>query len=67
MFLQEVQSCLSKGAIEPVPASENLQGFYSTNFLVPKKTGDLRLKTYPESETFQQEGSNSDFQDGALV
>ena len=33
---------LEKAAIEPVPIAEEHLGFYSTLFLVPKKTGYLR-------------------------
>ena len=39
---QEVKELLQKGAIEPVPQEHINQGFYSTLFLVPKKTGELR-------------------------
>lgn len=42
IILSEVESLLEKGAIEPVPPSQIKSGFYSTFFLVPKKTGDLR-------------------------
>ena len=42
VILSEVESLLEKGAIEPVPLSQIKSGFYSTFFLVPKKTGDLR-------------------------
>ena len=42
IILTEVESLLEKGAIEPVPISQINSGFYSTFFLVPKKTGDLR-------------------------
>lgn len=38
----EVEKLLQKGAIEPVPPENMKTGFYSTFFLVPKKTGDLR-------------------------
>ena len=38
----EVEKLLQKGAIEPVPPAEMETGFYSTFFVVPKKTGDLR-------------------------
>ncbi|CAC5394844.1 unnamed protein product [Mytilus coruscus] len=38
----EVEAFLEKGAIEKVPQSEIGQGVYSTLFLVPKKTKDLR-------------------------
>ena len=39
---QEINSLLEKKAIEVVPFSQIHSGFYSTLFLVPKKTGDLR-------------------------
>ena len=42
IILTDVESLLEKGAIEPVPISQINSGFYSTFFLVPKKTGDLR-------------------------
>ena len=42
IILTEVESLLEKGAIEPVPISQINSGFYSTLFLFPKKTGDLR-------------------------
>ena len=38
----EVESLLQKAAIEPVPFAQRQQGFYSTFFLVPKKSGELR-------------------------
>ena len=38
----DVEKILGKIVIEPVPLAELNQGFYSTLFLVPKKTGDLR-------------------------
>ena len=38
----EIESLLQKAVIEPVPFAQRLQGFYSTFFLVPKKSGDLR-------------------------
>lgn len=38
----EVEKLLQKGAIEPVTPAEMGTGFYSTFFVVPKKTGDLR-------------------------
>ena len=41
MLLEEVSTLSRKGAIEPVPRKER-DGYYSTYFLVPKKTGDLR-------------------------
>ena len=42
VLLQEVQSLLDKRAVELVPEGCVHQGYYSTYFLVPKKTGDLR-------------------------
>ena len=39
---EEIQKLLLKGAIMKVPPEQWHQGFYSTYFLVPKKTGDLR-------------------------
>lgn len=42
ILMQEVEKLLQKRAIEPVPLAEIHKGFYSTFFLVPKKTGDLR-------------------------
>ena len=39
---KEVKKLLEKNAIEPVPVQEINEGFYSTFFIVPKKTGDLR-------------------------
>ena len=42
IFLSEVDKLLEKGAIEPVPLENMRTGFYSTFFLVPKKSGGLR-------------------------
>ena len=42
VLLEEVQSLLQKRAIEIVPRDQAEEGFYSTLFVVPKKTGDLR-------------------------
>ena len=42
VLVEEVQKLLLKRAIEPVPTLEQGQGFYSTYFLVPKKSGELR-------------------------
>ncbi|XP_059894386.1 uncharacterized protein LOC132447566, partial [Gadus macrocephalus] len=39
---QEVATLLGKGAIEVVEPQEQLDGFYSTYFLVPKKDGGFR-------------------------
>ena len=41
-LLSEVESLLTKRAIEQVPANQARSGQYSIYFLVPKKTGDLR-------------------------
>jgi ribonuclease HI len=41
VILEEVHALLSKNAIELVP-SANKEGFFSSIFLVPKKTGELR-------------------------
>jgi hypothetical protein len=41
VLLEEVVVLLRKGAIEVVNNFKS-RGFYSTYFLVPKKTGDLR-------------------------
>ena len=38
----EIESLLQKAVMEPVPFAQRLQGLYSTFFLVPKKSGDLR-------------------------
>lgn len=38
----EVKELLQKHAVEYVPLNDIQNGFYSTFFLVPKKTGDLR-------------------------
>ena len=42
IILQEVEKLLKKGAIEIVPWQDTHKGFYSTFFLVPKKSGGLR-------------------------
>ena len=42
ILLDEVDSLLGKGAIERVSESDAAHGYYSTYFLVPKKTGDMR-------------------------
>ena len=59
---QEVEKLLEKEVIEPVPLAELNQGFYSTFFLVPKKTGDLRsvinlkpLNQYLRSQHFKMD------------
>ena len=38
----EVKSLIEKGAVEHVPLNDLQNGFYSTFFQVPKKTGDMR-------------------------
>ncbi|VDI61342.1 Hypothetical predicted protein [Mytilus galloprovincialis] len=38
----EVKELMEKSAVEYVPQADILNGFYSTFFLVPKKTGDMR-------------------------
>ena len=38
----EVKELLAKGCIEHVPVNQIMDGFYSTFFLVKKKTGDMR-------------------------
>ena len=42
ILLTEIDQLFGKNAIENVPVKEKNYGFYSTFFLVPKKTGDLR-------------------------
>ena len=42
IILKEIEKLLEKRAIEPVPNAETGTGFYSTFFLVPKRTGGLR-------------------------
>ncbi len=39
---EEIAVLLAKDAIEPVPPAERRQGFYSPNFIIPKKRGGLR-------------------------
>ncbi|XP_029441848.1 LOW QUALITY PROTEIN: uncharacterized protein LOC115081559 [Rhinatrema bivittatum] len=39
---REILELLEKGAIEPVHSSDQLRGFYSIYFLVPKKDGGFR-------------------------
>ncbi len=38
----EIRTMLAKGAVETVPLADSESGFYSRNFLVPKKDGGLR-------------------------
>ncbi|MCG8093560.1 MAG: hypothetical protein JAZ17_08020, partial [Candidatus Thiodiazotropha endolucinida] len=42
ILLSEVNKLLRNGAIEPVPPEKMQAGFYSTFFLVPKKSGEMR-------------------------
>ena len=42
ILMSEVKKLLGKAAIEAVPFADRQQGFYSTFFLVTKKTGDYR-------------------------
>ena len=42
ILMSEVKNLLGKAAIEAVPFADRQQGFYSTFFLVTKKTGDYR-------------------------
>ena len=39
---KEIENLLSKNAIERVQKKDNMKGFYSTLFLVPKKNGKMR-------------------------
>ena len=57
---------LEKSAIEPVPLHDIQRGFYSTFFLIPKKTGDLRpvinlrsLNRYLKKQHFKMDSLNS--------
>ena len=61
VLLEEVSTLLWKGAIELVPGKE-WDGYYSTYFLVPKMTGDLKpilnlkkLNLSVEKPTFKME------------
>ena len=56
----DVGKLLEKAAIEPVPFAKRQEGFYSTFFLVPKKSGELRpvlnlrpLNQYLETKHFK--------------
>lgn len=58
----EVQKLLEKHAVEIVPSSQALTGFYSTFFLVPKKNGKMRpvinlrpLNRYIRKEHFKMD------------
>jgi hypothetical protein len=62
LLQSEIEDLLLKNAIEKVPLDQINQGFYSTFFLVPKKTGDLRpvlnlspLNAYLERIPFKME------------
>ena len=66
IIMTEVNQLLVKGAIETVPANEKQDGFYSTFFLVPKKTGDLRpvinlkpLNRYLKKQHFKMDSLHS--------
>ena len=39
---EEVEGLLEKCAVEPVPPGQEMDGFYSTYFLIPKKDGGIR-------------------------
>ena len=41
-MLDEVAELCAKSAVEPVPPGQELEGFYSTYFVVPKKDGGVR-------------------------
>ena len=43
LLSEEVQSLLLKSVIEEIPPTQSTPGFYSRLFLVPKKTGGMRL------------------------
>jgi len=66
VLIPEVQNLLEKGAIEPVPPDQENEGFYSTFFMVTKKTGGWRpilnlkpLNKYIASKTFKMESLRS--------
>ena len=61
LLQEEMQSLLQKGAI--LPQTESPEGFYSTLFLVPKKSGQMRpvinlksLNQWVEAPHFKMEG-----------
>ena len=65
-LLIEVDQLFGKNAIENVLVKERLEGFYSTLFLVPKKTGDLRtvinlkpLSNFLQKKHFKMNSLNS--------
>lgn len=65
-LLIEVDQLFGKSAIENVPVKERLEDFYSTFFLVPKKTGDLRpviilkpLNNFLQKKHFKMDSLNS--------
>ena len=60
------KTIVRKNVIEPVPLHDIQRGFYSTFFLVPKKTGDLRpfinlrsLNRYLKKQHFKMDSLNS--------
>lgn len=59
VWLKEVDDLLNKNAKEIVPQQENLSGFYSTFFFVPKNCGkmrpiiNLRPQSVSQETTFQ--------------
>ena len=58
--MSEVKKILGKAAIEAVPFADRQQGFYSTFFLVTKKTG---LQGSDKFETPQSVSQDTAFQD----
>ncbi|VDI15149.1 Hypothetical predicted protein [Mytilus galloprovincialis] len=58
----EVRELVQKEAVEYVPLNEIENGFYSTFFLVPKKTGDMRPVI--NLKTPQQVSPKTTFQNG---
>lgn len=43
ILIQDIDSLLQKGAIEPLPSQHQEKGFYSKCFLIPKKKAGWRL------------------------